>query len=348
MITAINSLLLVSFISFLISYKDKRFTFILLLSQIIIYIFIISLSSIDTYSDRSQYIYWFNNLDLIMAEHNDTIFISYMKILHFFSNSKIWFFFMYGFTIIAILGYVSKNYLSNNFKVGVFFLLLIPNRYFLEYSMNSMRAFFLIVVYLGLLYLIIYKKKYLIFIFIPFLFFVHKGIFVATTIIILGYLFVQRINFTILFMGISLLYVFGVQMYIFDSLEENYLSFYFNEFRAGSATMFLETNIRYHLIGRISLFLFILVPSWILIFKIKLMNNLDKSIFNFTLLASSFLMISSFTVPILLRVFGLILILNYLLFAKYYDKNSRIDLSYTILSLVSSFIIYQRYYLGLI
>ena len=351
MLLAIKTLLGTSFLSFLLGSKDKKFYYIVILIQFCVYLLIISLSDIEAYSDRSQYADWFLTIDNQFGEQHDMVFLIWMKWLSFYFNSEIWYFFMFGLTTLLILYFTSKDYLSNLQKVAIFFILLIPNKFFLEFSMNSMRAFFLIVVYFGLMYLILHKsKKYILL--LPFLFFIHKGMFLLVTATLVMAFLAKKIMFMkikyIYFIVIGV-FLAGVNINVLNVILGDQIVELMDMYNRSAANNYLnEEETTHNLMGRIQFFMTFFIPTIFLVFKQKYMNKFDLNMLYYILITSIFIILVAYTVPHVLRIFSLIMFLNFFLFIKYMNKNNNFEVGYIVAMFVLHSMVYIKGYIGLI
>ncbi len=344
MLTGVAILVLVSFFSYIFSLKNRLLIYSLLLSQFTIYLFIITLLSPEYYSDRGNYISWLADSEKRL-EHADIVFAYFLHAVSFFSNDPIWFFLIFGIIILTIIFFTAKNYLLKLPYVGIFFILLIPNRFFLEFSMNSMRAFLLSILLLWLLHLIFYKKKYLFILCVPILFFIHKGMFLLILAAILGASIIRSVFFCKwLFIISTTLFILGIKFNYVHLFVATYVEPYVNLYMVGGVNRYIEYGDGKNLIARLQIFITYILPAYILISKLKYLNNLDTKIFKFILLSISFVIIFT-PMPIFFRLLSLVLIVNFLLFVKYYNKRSLIEFGYIVsMFLINSLVLIKGIY----
>lgn len=328
-----------SLATYIIYLLNKKYSTLFVLSQMCLFVAIYTLSSEQAYSDRQQYLYWFNHVDSQLQEHHDVAFVMILKIISLFSSQEAWFYLCMALLLIFLIKVLADDVLNNKEKV-IFYSMLIPNRFILDFSMNSIRTFYLEVFLLLLMYQVYYKKRYIYLLFFPVLFYVHKSIFILLILIILLSNLVNYRLVVILFF-ISLFFVLTTSGDNFISQWSRlYFSDFLNDYRYGGTDYVLENNNNSTLSIRafIPMLIVFVIPITFLIRYYKSIGDADKITFKLMIFSCAIVFFTFLSIPIMFRILGFSIPILYLLISKYSYINYKFIVVYAFILLIYNYL----------
>lgn len=320
----IKLLLLLSTASSLISIKDKRFLFVLLLSSILL--FIVSYTFLDNSfaDDRAQYYYWFQNNDWFLQTHHDQAFSYFFSFLSLFTKSS------YGLylslsLVFLILSFLSVLNLSDWKKISIFMSLLLINRLYLDYDMNAIRSTLASLLLFFIYTQAIISKKHSYLFLLPIAFFLHGSIFVVITFLYFCSKFLStRWAFYLFCLSVI---VFLLDIHITNNLiSQPVLVNFFQSINNNIHEMIRNTEAVSSIL-KLQFCIYIILPA-LLMYRYRTSILLDEHL-RFALVAIALVLFVYDSFPILSRSFAFIMPLLYYLLVHLFKTNSKILYFYT-------------------